>query len=85
MPPEPRYWVTNPRARRLTRAPRSPLPPRRHCDQVVGSISELYAFMDDADATLARKVLGEAGDGAEDDGGEAAQDEGESLSWFCLP
>ncbi len=28
--------------------------------QVVGSISELYSFMDAADSTLARKVLGEA-------------------------
>lgn len=31
-------------------------------DKVVNSISELYSFMDGADATLARKVLGEGGE-----------------------
>eukprot|EP00879_Flechtneria_rotunda_P005416 GHRR01005708.1.p1 GENE.GHRR01005708.1~~GHRR01005708.1.p1 ORF type:complete len:1495 (+),score=578.36 GHRR01005708.1:300-4784(+) len=31
-------------------------------DKVVNSISELYSFMDSADATLARKVLGEGGE-----------------------
>lgn len=45
-------------------------------DKVVGSIAELYAFMDAADATLARKVLGEGGDGEADAAGvEAAGDE----------
>lgn len=39
--------------------------------QVVGSISELYTFMDSADATLARKVLGEV-DGEEGEGAEGA-------------
>lgn len=36
-------------------------------DKVVNSISELYSFMDGADSTLARKVLGEGGaeEGAE--------------------
>lgn len=33
-------------------------------------MSELYAFMDGADTTLARKVLGEGGD---EDGGGAAE------------
>ncbi|KAI8473051.1 MAG: flagellar outer dynein arm heavy chain beta [Monoraphidium minutum] len=53
-------------------------------DKVTGSISELYAFMDGADTTLGRKVLGEAGDGDDAEGGgddaasgAAAEEEGE--------
>lgn len=34
-------------------------------DKVVNSISELYSFMDSADATLALKVLGEVDDNGE--------------------
>ena len=37
----------------------------------MGSVTELYSFMDAADTTLARKVLGE---GSEGDGGEDAAD-----------
>jgi hypothetical protein len=34
-------------------------------DKVVNSISELYSFMDSADATLALKVLGEVDENGE--------------------
>lgn len=41
-------------------------------DKVVNSISELYSFMDSADATLALKVLGEV-----DENGETVQEQSE--------
>ena len=45
-------------------------------------MSELYAFMDGADATLARKVLGEAAkEGADGEAGEAAPEAGEGRGW----
>ena len=48
--------------------------------QVMGTVSELYTFMDGADATLARKVLGEGSGEAE--GGEATAD-GEAHAGWC--
>jgi hypothetical protein len=44
-------------------------------DKVVSSISELYSFMDGADATLALKVLGEVDENGEPVGGPDAEGE----------
>jgi hypothetical protein len=41
-------------------------------DKVVSSVSELYAFMDGADTTLALKVLGEVVEGDEGGGSGGA-------------
>jgi hypothetical protein len=42
-------------------------------DKVANSISELYSFMDGADATLALKVLGEVDENGEPVGGPNAE------------
>jgi hypothetical protein len=45
---------------------------------VVNSISELYSFMDSADATLALKVLGEV-----DENGEPVEEHPDGEQAFC--